>query len=97
MFRNAAGLELRAEFQETDCSRPVLSVKARCEKKVQLTLFSHGCSSIIKDPGAIRKIQDIVASTLGFEIVEERGAFVLAGDLDENMNEQEPESGPAMP
>ena len=66
-------------------------------KKGQLALFSHGCSRIIKDPGAIRKIQDIDASTPGFEIVEERGAFVLAGDLDENKNEQKPESGPVMP
>jgi len=95
-YTNEKGLEMHAEFQVTDCTRPVLSVKERRDK-MQATVFSPGLCKIVKDPKAIQQIEEILRRTPGFDIVEEQGAFVLDGELADDVQVQRAQPALVMP
>ena len=80
-FKSTGPEILAIDFQVTKAGvRPILSVRERVIKH-QMVVFSSGISKIIKDPDAIRAIQDIIKRTPGFDIVDEGSAFVLDADL----------------
>ena len=79
----------------TNCIRPIISARERKDRG-QLTAPGPGVCNIIKDPNDIHEIERILQGSRGFNIVEEKRAFVLEGELRTD-NPEDEISGEVMP
>ena len=72
----ADGSETRVNFEVTEATRPIVSVKLFADCGAMTFFKPYGGKRIIRDKEAIQNITKILHSTQGFEIVHENGANV---------------------
>ena len=73
---------MNVTFEITDTKRAILSVHKGCGNGSMIVFTPDGMGKIVQDTKCIDQVKQIMASTPGFDIVSDRGAYVL--DLDVN-------------
>ena len=80
LFINRTGNTMNVNFEVTDTKRAILSVHKGCGNGSMIVFTPDGGGKIVNDTKCIDQVKQIMASTPGFDIVYDRGAYVL--DLD---------------
>ena len=99
LFTNRTGSTMNVNFEVTDTKRATLSVHKGCGIGSMIVFTPDGKGIIVNDTKCIDQVKQIMASTPGFDIVHDRGAYVL--DVDVHVNDErrkiESESGISFP
>ena len=65
------------QFQVTDTKRAILSVHKGCGNGSMIVFTPDGKGKIVNDKKCIEQVQQIMEITPGFDVVYDRGAYVL--------------------
>ena len=72
-------------FEVTDTKRAILSVHKGCGNGSTIVFTPDGKGKIANDTKCIEQVQQIMASTQRFDIVYDRGAYVLDVDVNDGV------------
>ena len=93
-FTNRTGSTMKVNFDVTDTKRAILSVHKGCGNGSMILFTPDGKGKILNDTKCIEQVKQIMASTPGFDIVYDRGAYVLDVDVNAMKGEKfESDSG----
>ena len=82
---NRTGSTLNVNFEVTDTKRAILSVHEGCGNGSMIVFTPAGKGKIVNDTKCIDQEKQIMASTPGFDIVYDRGAYVLDVDVNDGV------------
>ena len=85
-FTNRSGSSMNVNFEVTDTKRAILSVHKGCGNGSMIVFTPDGKGKTVTDKHCIEQVKQIVASTPGFDIVYDRGAYVLDVDVNDGVN-----------
>ena len=85
-FTNRTGSTMNVNFEVTDTKRAILSVHKGCGNGSVIVFTPDEKGEIVKDTRCIDQVKEIMASTPGFDIVYERGAYVLDVDVNDGVH-----------
>ena len=85
LFRNRTGSTMNVNFEVTDTKRAILSVHKGCGNGSVIVFTPDEKGEIVKDTRCIDQVKEIMASTPGFDIVYDRGAYVLDVDVNDGI------------
>ena len=74
---------MNVNFEVTDTKRVILSVHQGCGNGSMIVFTPDGKGQIVNDTKCIEQVKQIMASTPGFDIVYDRGVFVLDEDVND--------------
>ena len=74
---------MNVNFEVTDTKRAILSVHKGCGNSSMIVFTPDGKGKIVNETKCIDQVKQIMASTPGFDIVYDRGAYVLDVDVDD--------------
>ena len=94
-FTSRTGGTMSVNFEVTDTKRAILSVHTGCGNGSMIVFAPDGRGKIINDKRCIEHVQQIMGTTPGFDIVYDRGAYVLDVDVNDGdyVNERGRKSG----
>ena len=81
LFTNRTGSTMNVKFEVTDTKRAILSVHGGCGNGSMIVFTPDGKGKIVNDMKCFEQVKLIMASTPGFDIVYDRGAFVVDVDV----------------
>ena len=84
-FTNRTGSTMNVNFEVTDTKRAILSVHKGCGNGSVIVFTPDGKGKIVNDTKCIDQVKEITASTPGFDIVSDRGAYVLDVDVNDGV------------
>ena len=84
-FTNRFGSTMNVNFDVTDTKRAILSVHKGCGNGSMIVFTPDGKGKIVNDKNCIEQVEQIMASTPGFDIVYDRGAYVLDVDVNDGV------------
>ena len=74
---NRTGNTVNVNFEVTDTKSASLSVHKGCGNGSTIVFTPDGKGNIVNDTKCIEQVKKMMASTPGFDIVYDRGAFVI--------------------
>ena len=77
LFTNRSGSSMNVNFEVTDTKRAILSVHKGCGNGSMIVFTPDGKGKIVNGKNCIEQVKQIMASTQGFDIVYDRGAYVF--------------------
>ena len=83
---NRSGSSMNVNFEVTDTKRAILSVHKCCGNGSMIVFTPDGKGKVVNDKKFIEHVKQIMASTPGFDIVYDRGAFVLDVDVNDGVH-----------
>ena len=84
-FTNRTGGTMNVNFEVTDTKRVILSVHKGCGNGSMIVFTPNGRGKIINDKRCIEHVQQIMGTTPGFNIVYDRGGYVLDVDVNDGV------------
>ena len=84
-FTNRSGSSMNVNFEVTDTKRAIMSVHTGCGNGSMIVFTPDGKGKIVNDKNYIEQVKQIMASTPGFDIVYDRGAYVLDVDVNDGV------------
>ena len=84
-FTNRTGSTMNVNFEVTDTKRAILSVHKGCGNGSMIVFTPDGRGKILNDKSCIEQVQQILEKTPGFDIVYDRGAYVLDVDVNDDV------------
>ena len=84
-FTNRTSSTMNVNFEVTDTKRASLSVHKGCGNRSMIVFTPDGKCKIVNDTKCIEQVKQIMASTPGFDIVYDRGAYVLDVDVNDGV------------
>ena len=102
-FTNRSSSSMNINFEVTDTKRAILSVHRGCGNGSMIVFTQDGKGKIVNDNNCVGQVKQIMESTPEFDIVYDRGAYVLDVDVNDevyvNQKRQqfEHESGTSFP
>ena len=84
-FTNKTGSTTNVNFEVTDTKRAILSVHKGCGNRSMIVFTPDGKGKIVNDTKCIDQVKQTMASTPGFDIVYDRGAYVLDVDVNDGV------------
>ena len=84
-FTNRSGSSMNVNFEVADTKRAILSVHKGCGNGSMIVFTPDGKGKIVNDKNCIEQVKQIMASTPGFDIVYDRGAYVLDVDVNDGV------------
>ena len=84
-FTNRTCSTMTVNFEVTDTKRAILSVHKGCGNSLMIVFTPGGQGKIVNDTKCIQQVKQIMASTPGFDIVYDRGAYVLDVDVNDGV------------
>ena len=81
LFTNRSGSIMNVNFEVTDTKCAILSVHKGCGSGSMIVFTPEGKGKIVNDKKCIEQVKQIMDSTPGFDIVYDRGAYVLDVDV----------------
>ena len=85
LFTKRTGSTMDVNFEVTDTKRAVLSVHEGCGNGSMIVFTPDGRGKIFNDKKCIQQVQQIMETTPGFDIVYDRGAYVLDVDVNDGV------------
>ena len=85
LFTNRSGSSMNVNFQVTDTKSAILSVHKGCGNGSMIVFTPDGKGKIVDDMKCVEQVKQIMASTPGFDIVYDRGAYVLDVDVNDGV------------
>ena len=85
LFTNRSGSSMNVNFEVTDTKRAILSVHKGCGNGSMIVFTPDGKGKIVNEKKCIEQVKQIMASTPGFDIVYDRGAYVLDVDVNDGV------------
>ena len=85
LFTNRPGSTMNVNFDVTDTKRAILSAHKGCGNGSMILFTPDGKGKIVNDTNCIEQVKQIMASTPGFDIVYDRGAYVLDVDVNDGV------------
>ena len=82
---NRTGSTMNVNFEVTDTKRAILSVHKGCGNGSMIVFTPDGRGKIVNDKSCIEQVQQILEKTQGFDIVYDRGAYVLDVDVNDDV------------
>ena len=76
---------MNVNFEVTDTKRAILSAHNGCGNGSMIVFTPDGRGKIINDTRCIERVQQIMETTPGFDIVYDRGAYVLDVDVNDGV------------
>ena len=76
---------MNVNFEVTDTKRAILSVHKGCGNGSMIVFTPDGKGKTVNDKRCIEQVQQIMATTPGFDIVYDRGAYVLDVDVNDGV------------
>ena len=80
-FTNRSGSSMNVNFEVTHTERAILSVHKGCGNGSMIVFTTDGKGKIVNNKNCIEQVKQIMASTQRFDIVYDRGAYVLDVDV----------------
>ena len=77
LFTNRSGSSMNVNFEVTDTKRAIMSAHKGCGNASMIVFTPDGKGKIVNDKNCIEQEKQIMTSTPGFDIVYDRGAYVL--------------------
>ena len=84
-FTNRSCSSMHVNFEVTVTKRAILSAHKGCGNGSMIVFTPDGKGRIVNDKNCIEQVKQIMASTPGFNIVYDRGAFVLDVDVNDGV------------
>ena len=84
-FTNRSGSSMNVNVEVTDTKRAVLSVHKGCGCGSMILITPDGKGKNVNDKKCIEQVKQIMESIPGFDIVYDRGAFVLDVDVNDGV------------
>ena len=84
-FTNSASSTMNVNFEVTDTKRAILSAHNGCGNGSMIVFTPDGRGKIINDTRCIERVQQIMETTPGFDIVYNRGPYVLDVDVNDGV------------
>ena len=72
---------MNVNFEVTETKRAILSVHKGCGNGSMIVFTPDGQGKIVNDTKCIEQVEQIMAKTPGFDIVYDRGDYVLDVDV----------------
>ena len=85
LLTNRTGSTMNVNFEVTDTKRAVLSAHEGCGNGSMIVFTPEGRGKIVNDKRCIEQVQQIMETTPGFDIVYDRGAYVLDVDVNDDV------------
>ena len=85
-FTNRTGSTMNVKFEVTDTKRAILSVHEGCGNGSMIVFTPDARGKIVNDSKCIEQVKQIMESTPGFDIVCDRGAYVLDVDVNDGVH-----------
>ena len=86
LFTNRTGSTVNVTFEVTDTKRAILSVHKGCGNGSMIVFTPDGKGNIVNNTKCINQVKQILASTPGFDIAYDRGAYVLDVDVKDGLH-----------
>ena len=86
LFTNRTGSTVNVTFEVTDTKRAILSVHKGCGNGSMIVFTPDGKGNIVNNTKCIDQVKQILASTPGFDIAYDRGAYVLDVDVKDGVH-----------
>ena len=78
---------MSVNFEVTDTKRAILSVHKGCGNGSMIVFLTpDGKGKIVNDKNCIEQVKQIMVSTPGFDIVYDKGAYVLNVDVNDGVH-----------
>ena len=84
-FTNRSGSSMNVNFEVTDTKRAILSVHRGCGNGSMIVFTQDGKGKIVNDNNCVGQVKQIMESTPEFDIVYDRGAYVLDVDVNDEV------------
>ena len=84
-FTNRSCSNMNVNFEIADTKRAILSVQKGCGNGSMIVFTPDGQGKIVNDKKCIERVKQIMESTPGFDIVYDRGAYVLVVDVNDGV------------
>ena len=84
-FSNRSGSIMNVNSEVTDTKRAILSAHKGCGNGSMIVFTPDGKGNVVNDKKCIEQVKHIMVSTPGFDIVYDRGAFVLDVDVNDGV------------
>ena len=84
-FTSRTGRTMNVNCAVTDTKRAILSLHKGCGNGSMIEITPDGNGKIVNDTKCIDQVKQIMASTSGFDIVYDRGAYVLDVDVNDGV------------
>ena len=85
-FTNRSGSTRNVNFEVIDTKRAILSVHKGCGSGSSIVFTPDGKGKIVNDTKCTEKVKQIMGSTPGFDIVYDRGTYVLEVDVNDGVH-----------
>ena len=85
LFTNRTGSTMNVNFEVTYTKRAILFVHKGCGSGSMIVFTPDGKGKMVNDKNCIEQGKQIMASTPGFDIVYDRGSYVLDVDVDDGV------------
>ena len=85
LFTNRTGSTMSVNFEVTDTKRGILTMHKGCGNGSMIVFAPDGRSNIVNDTKCSEKMKQIMETTPGFDIVYDRGGYVLDVDVDDGV------------
>ena len=86
LFTNRSGSSMNVNFEVTDTKRAILSVHTGCGNGSVIVFTPDGKGKIVNDKKCIEQVKQIMESTPEFDIVHDRGAYMLDVDINDGVH-----------
>ena len=85
LFTSRTGSTMNVNYGVTETKRAILSLHKGCGNGSMIVFTPDGRGNIVNDTKCIDQVKQIMASTSGFDIVNDRGAYVLDVDVNDGV------------
>ena len=85
LFANRTGSTMNVNFEVTDTERAILLVHKGCGNGSMIVFALDGKGQIVNDTKCIEQVKQIMENSPGFDIVYDRGAYVLDVDVNDRV------------